>query len=290
MLYLVADVPRARPFLDHISIEGLAKADAALILDRTRYAAAAVFPPDSGKRFQAAAWGEYPSFGAGLAFASAGDWKKRRSPAGPFWYSAERDISLAFNRAQAFAVLGPAEPEAGAGALPGAGPYPQGPGVPVPEGFSGFREDTCLALWMDEPAGPLDRFLGALRLPLRIPAEQLMAGVSPLPGSEPPLPALDSGALAPGGSEALYELKLRIKTPSEANARTLMTLFSTARLFISRTGNQGGTDQETIELLNTLFARPPEREGPYLKLRSAPLDGDRVALLFSLFSVYSGEN
>jgi hypothetical protein len=286
MLYLVAEVPQARSLLDRISIEGLAKEDAGQILDRTRYAAIAIFPPNSGKRLQAAAWGNYPSFGAGLAFATARDWKKRRSSAGPFWYSAERDISLAFNKVQAFAALGPVEggAEITAGTGPAAGPYTQGPGVPIPGTFNAFREGSCLALWMENPAEPLGRFLEGLRLPIRIPAEEFLAALVPLISPEES-PGFSGKAAGPGGAGPRYEIRLRIKAPSEVNARTLMTLFSTARIFISRAGDAGYS-----ELLSLLFARPPEQEGPYLKLRSAPVSEEDIALLFILFSIYSAQN
>ncbi|MDR0643154.1 MAG: hypothetical protein LBG07_11940 [Treponema sp.] len=287
MLYLVVDVPRARPFLDYIDIEGLAKEDAAQILDKTRHAAAAVFPPNSGKRLQAASWGNYPSFGAGLAFTSAKDWKRKRSPAGPFWYSADRDISLAFNKGQAFAALGPAEggAEITAGTTPAAGPYAQGPGVPVPETFSAFREGACLALWLENPAEPLSRFLEGLRLPIRIPAEEFLASLVPLASPEEASAGFPEGAAGPAGAGTPYEIRLQIRAPSETNARTLMTLFSTARIFLSRAG-----DAEYPELLYRLLARPPEQEGPYLKLRSAPLNERDIALLFALFSIYSGRD
>jgi hypothetical protein len=305
MLYLVADVPQARPFLDYINIEGLAKEDAAQILDRTRYAVAALFPPGSGKRLQAAAWGNYPSFGAGMAFASARDWKKQRSPAGSFWYSAERDISLAFNRTRAYAALGPVEtfpaPSTTRGIAPAAaetvvvpgaaaGPYAQGPGIPVPETFAAFREGSCLALWLENPAELLDRFLGGLRLPIRIPAEEFLAALVNLPypeeGFAPPEGFLP-GVPAPPGARNLYEIRFQIRAPSETNARTLMTLFSAARLFIPQAGEAG---PGASELFFLLFSRPPEQEGPYLRLRSAPLSEEGVALLFTLFSIYSGQN
>jgi hypothetical protein len=292
MLYLVVEVPQARPFLDHIYIEGLAEEDAAQIFDRTHYAAAAVFSPDSGKRLQAIAWGNYPSFRAGLAFASAVDWKRQRSPAGPFWYSADRNISLAFNRGQAFAALGP---EGGgtkirAEAPPAAGPYTRGSGVEVPAGFNAFREGACLALWLENPAEPLGRFLEGLRLPIRIPAEEFLAALVLLSSPEETPGFAEAAVLpeetaGPGASGPRYEIRLRIRAPSETNARSLMTLFSTARLFISQAGDAGYS-----ELLSLLLARPPEQEGPYLNLRSAPVKEEDIALLFTLFSIYSGRN
>jgi hypothetical protein len=288
MLYLVAEVPQARSLLDRISIEGLAKEDAAQILDKTRYAAAAIFPPNSGTRLQAVAWGNYPSFGAGLAFASAREWKKQQSSAGPFWYSADRDISLAFNKVQAFAALGPVERGPGftSGTGPSAGPYTRGPGVAIPGSFNAFKEGACLALWMENPAGPLDRFLEGLRLPIRIPAEEFLAALVLLSSPEEIAGSgFQGGAARPGGAGPLYEIRLRIRAPSETNARSLMALFSTARIFIPGAGNSGRS-----ELLSLLFARPPEQDGPYLNLRSAPVTEEDIALLFTLFSIYSEQS
>jgi hypothetical protein len=299
LVYLVTDVSLARSFLDMFSIEGLGKAETAQVLDLTRYAAAAVFPPDSGRRFQAAAWGNYPSFRARLALTGDRGWKRGRAAAGSFWYSAERNAALAFNGTQAFAVLG----TTGTGAAnpvpaPAAGPYAQGPGVPVPQGFSAFREGACLALWIENPADPLGRFLEGLRLPIRIPAEELLAALVPLdppeesgpleaPRTRPQPGTPEPQAAGPGFAGALYEIRLRIKTPTEANARTLMTLFSTARLFLPQAAR---TAPETFELLSLLFARPPVQEGAYLTVRTAPVNEGDIALLFNLFSVYSREN
>jgi hypothetical protein len=171
-------------------------------------------------------------------------------------------------------------------AAPVSGPYAQGPGIETPEGFNVFREGTSLALWMENPAESLDRFFSALRLPIRIPAEELLAALSMVPDSGSAAP--DLGPVAgSGGAGPLYEMRLRIKAPSETNARTLMTLFSTARLFIS---GSGGAEPGIPDLLSLLFARPPEQEGLYLTLRTAPMEEDDVALLFSLFLLYLGPN
>jgi hypothetical protein len=276
-VYLTVDVPLARSFLDRFSIAGLRPGETAMILDRTRYAAAAFFPPDSNRKLQAAAWGNYPSFSGRLALTGDRGWKRRRSPAGSFWYSAAQGASLAFNKSQAFAALGPP-----AAAAPASGPYAQGPGVQTPEGFDVFRKGASLALWIENPAESLDRFFSALRLPLRIPAEELLAALSMVPDSDSPAPAAGTAA-GPGGAGPLHEIRLRIKAPSETNARTLMTLFSTARLFIPQTGGDGS---EISALLFLLFARPPEQEGVYLTLRTPPMGEGDIALLFNLFLVY----
>jgi hypothetical protein len=301
MAYAFVNVPEARSILDHVNIEGYNSAQVGEILDKTSFAAVALYSPESGRGIRAVTWGTYPSTRAGLAFSMSKDWKRRRSSSGKsYWYAPAHGLSLALSAGQAFAAVAPAAvrgiaaPETGEPSARevwestelAAGPFTQGPGIEVPEGFNVFRQGTSLALWMDSPAESLDRFLSALRIPLRIPAEQLMVGFSALSPADADV-SYGSGAVVVEPSGPLHELKLRINVSSEANARTMMTLFSTARLFIFRAGNQGGTDPEIFELLSLLFSRIPEQEGVYLTLRSPPLDEERIALLFNLFSVYS---
>jgi hypothetical protein len=272
-VYLFADVSAARSLLGQLQITGFNSADIAQVLDRTRYAVAAFFPPESGRSVQALAWGNYPSFVAGLGFTSKNGWKRQRSKTGhPYWYSANRGLSLAVNTSQAFAAF--AAETAGAVARTAADPYAQGPGVEVPAGFTRFREHSCLAFWMEEPAGPLARFMSGLQIPIQIPAEELMAG-------------LEIAAPDPGGAGNLYEIKLRIKTPSAVNARSLVTLLSAARLFLPQPGTAG---EGPLDILSLLFARPPEQDGAYLNLRTAPIDERGIALLFQMFSLYSTQN
>ncbi|MDR3248975.1 MAG: hypothetical protein LBT39_09345 [Treponema sp.] len=274
-VYLFADVEESRPVLDQIQIEGFGSADTAMILDRTRYAAAALFPAESGRGIQAVAWGDYPNVVAGFGLTPKRGWEKQRSKTGKsYWYSVERGLSLGLSKTQAFVART-------TGAPTPLDPYTQGAGVDVPEGFTQFRSDSCLAFWMDEPAEPLARFFSGLRLPIQIPAEELMAGLVALP------PAAEAAEAGPEEAETLYEIKMRIKTPSAANARSLVTLFTAARLFIPR---GQGADSETFALLSLLFARPPQQEGVYLNLRTGPIDERGIALLFRLFSVYSMQN
>jgi hypothetical protein len=301
MAYAVVNVPEARSILDHVNIEGYSSVQVAEILDKTRLAAVALYSPESGRGIRAVTWGTYPSTRAGLAFSMSKDWKRRRSASGKsYWYSSAYGLSLAVSPGQAFAAVapaavrettvtrgttGPTARETWESTELAAGPFTQGPGIEVPDGFNAFRQGTSLALWMDKPAESLDRFLSALRIPLKIPAEQLMAGFSALPPDADLTYSPGEAALELSGP--LHELKLRIKVSSEANARTMMTLFSTARIFIFRAGNQAGVDPEIFELLSLLFSRPPEQDGVYLTLRSPPLDEEGIALLFNLFSVYS---
>jgi hypothetical protein len=282
-VYLLIDVPEVRPILTQVQIEGLSSADAAQALDRTRYAVAAFYPPESGRKFQAVAWGNYPSFFAGFSFTSKRGWQRQKSQNGKsYWFSAGQGLSLALSGSQAFLAGAVDVPDVTPGAaMPGgaagpqqrraADPYNQGAGVDIPPDFTLFRGDSPLALWMEEPAGPLARFLSGLGLPLQIPAEELMASLT----------TVDTG-----DSGTLYEIRMRIKTPGESSARSLVTLFSYARLFLP----QGNGEVDGLDLLSLLFARTPEQEGSYLNLRTAPLDEQGVALLFKQFSVYSNQN
>jgi hypothetical protein len=287
MAYVVANVPEARPVLDRISIEGYNSTQMAEVLDKTQFAVAALYPPESGRGIRAVTWGKYPNVRAGFAFTMSKDWKRQRTASGKYyWYAPTHRLSLALSSSQAFAAVAPAQGiadpaarEALAAVEMAAGPFTQGPGIEVPEGFNAFREGSYLALWMENPAERLDRFLSALRVPLHIPAEQLMAAFSTLPPVQEPGPDEASGTL--------HEIKLRITAPSEATARSMMTLFSTARIFILRSGSPGGMDGETFKLLSLLFTRPVEQEGAFLTLRSPPMDERGIALLFNLFSVYS---
>jgi hypothetical protein len=270
-IYLLIDVPEVRSILTQVQIEGLSSTDAAQALDRTSYAVAAIYPPESDRKFQAAAWGNYPSFLAGFSFTSSRGWQRKRSQNGKsYWFSAGRGLSLALTSSQAF-LAGAAD--AIPGAVPpriAADPYNQGAGVDIPPDFTLFRGDSPLALWMEDPAVFLARFFSGLGLPLQIPAEELMANL-----------VVDAG-----DSGTLYEIRLRIKTPGESSARSLVTLLSYARLFLS----PGGDGGDGLDLLSLLLARTPEQDGPYLNLRTAPMDEQGVALLFKLFSVYSLQN
>ncbi|GHV92743.1 hypothetical protein AGMMS50268_32460 [Spirochaetia bacterium] len=296
LVYVYADVDAARPLLDHFSLGGVSGSQAADILDRTRYAVAAVYPEAPAKpegdqnlpaqnvqNVQAAAWGNYPSARAQFAFTFSKDWKKRRSATGKsYWYSDRNGLSVALNAGQAFVSL------AAPGLVPGDAaanlknpldPFAPSPGTPSPEGFAEFRRGAALALWVENPAVPLNRFLSDMKLPLQIPAEQLLISLLPAvqAGPEP-----TAASPADPGS-AGYEARIRIKTPTATQARGLVTLFSMARLFVTNAAGAGGA----AALLPVLFANPPVQEGAFLNIRTATLDAGDIALLFSQFSSFS---
>jgi hypothetical protein len=328
LVYVYADVDAARPLLDRFSLGGVSGKRSAEILDMTRYAAAAVYPelpagPESGvpsgasgekaglpqagaggpKGVQIVAWGNYPSVRAGLSFAFSKDWKKRKSAAGKsYWYSERNGLSVALAARQAFAAMTTIAPGAksGAAAKP-LDPFALSPGTPSPEGFTEFRRGATLALWVEDPAAPLGRFLDSLGLPLQIPAEQLLISLNPAPRGDPvaAIPAAPKQAAVstppsiPSATDSAgYKAHIRIKTPTASQARALVSILSMTRLFVSGAGSvaQSSLQKRLAALIPILFAYPPVQDGVFLDIRTAPLHTDEIALLFSLFSVYSTQN
>jgi hypothetical protein len=294
--YAYIDVEKARPILDKISFPGLGQADAAMLFDWTSYAVAGFYPPESGKTVQFSAWGRYPSSRARFALGASRDWKRLKSENRQnFWYSAQSAASVALNTDRAFAAVSfPAAPDAKA-----PNPFASPPGTLLPEGFTEFRQGAALAFWLEEPESYLNNFLSAMNLPLQIPAESFIVSLHPLPAEAGK--SMEAGkntetgesAEATDPNERLYEPRIRIKTPQASQARGLVTLFSMARFFLAQAAenpevrNSGAA--ETVALLSLLFANPPSQEGAFLNLRAAPMGGKDIALLFSLFSVYSSQ-
>ncbi|GHV10551.1 hypothetical protein FACS189491_00230 [Spirochaetia bacterium] len=286
LVYVFADVDAARPILDRFSLGGISGGQATEILDRTRYAVAAVYPKESSQNVQAAAWGNYPSASAGLSFAFSKDWKKRKSASGKFyWYSERNSFAVSLNAGQAFVSMG--APGAKPGGVPAANsknpldPFAPPPGIASPEGFAEFRRGAALSFWVEDPAVPLNRFLNVLTLPLQIPAEQLFISLYPA----------SPEYLAEPGS-AGYEAHVRIKTPTASQARALVTIMSMARLFASNAAGAEGlaAPSSVAGLIPILFAHPPEQDGTFLNIRTAPMDAGEIALLFGMFSIYSTQN
>ncbi|GHV01653.1 hypothetical protein FACS189485_00420 [Spirochaetia bacterium] len=299
-VYVFADVDAGRPILNRVSLGGIADGQAAGILDRTQYAVLALYPPapsagaEVPRTMQAAAWGKYPGAGAGFYFAFSKDWKKKKSVVGKsYWYSAQNGLAVALNSRQAFVAIGEG---AAAGQNNAADsknpldPFAASPGTPSPEGFTEFRRGAALTLWLENPSAILNRFLDGMNLPLQIPAEELLIGLYPAPSAEFAA-KLSAGKQTSENGLANYEAILRIKTPSVSQARALVTIFSMARLFAANAAGAGGIAAPSMAALAPiLFANPPEQDGAFLNIRTALIDESEIALLFSLFSVYSIQN
>jgi hypothetical protein len=266
-VYLWVDTVRARPLLDVLSFQGVNGKDMAQVLDSTKSAAAAFFSDyeDAERQFYIAALGDFPRFRASLSFAFSKNWKKQKSSAGSsYWYSAKDNVALALGNNLALVSntdpLGSFSPAA------------------APAGFTVFNRGFALAGWMNDSAESINGFLASMGIPLQLPAEDFFFGAkkNEARGSPP---------------TALWNLVFKIRTPSASQARSLLMLFSVARLFVLRAVDaQGEFDGESMspqQAAALLFANAPELDAEYLTLRIDSLEADKIALLFYMFSIYS---
>ncbi|MDR2477222.1 MAG: hypothetical protein LBD18_05510 [Treponema sp.] len=265
LAYIFVDVPASRPILENAAIREMGEQEARQMLDRTRSAAAALYVPAGGRRFALAAWGGYPARRVNMALGASRGWKKLRSPAGEwYWRSEERGLSLAMDTRQAFAL---------AAASPGS---PKGPaqGTEIPEGFNEFRRGAALSVWLESPGSLLNQKLREMAIPLEIPAERVFVSIIPLAEERTALPAAKP-------DETRYEALLQIQLASAAQARALAALFSFARNFLPADASGG-----PAAALSLLFANLPVQDGANLNIKTAPLTGREIALLFNVFSVH----
>jgi len=266
-IYLWADTVQSRPLLDILSVDGFSGRDAAMMLDRTGTAAAVVFPEGHDRRFFLAATGRYPRHRANFSFAFSRAWRRQRGYSGrTFWYSRNNNIALS---------LGP-----NLSLVSNKDPFEGFEREIPPQSFAEFRRGMALAGWLSNPSDPINDFLETLGLPIQIPAEDFFFGAVRSP---------QNAGTAP------WELAFKIRAPSAADAGSLIALFSMARFFILQMAGGGeplSADMESISLpqmARLLFANPPEQDGAFLTFRIDALYENTIALLFTMFSVYSNQ-
>jgi hypothetical protein len=274
LVYIYADVQAARAVLELLPIGELKDKRVVQMLDKTSRVQAALYPPESGRRFQLAAWGKYPSSQAGLAFCFSKDWKKKRSHTGAnYWYSQAERLSVAMSARQAFvsASLGAAIGDASAD--------PFGSGLQCPAEFEEAKSSSALACWLVNPGPLVDKIFASMNLPLQLPAEQIYLSLFPLAGGE--AEALEKGPVQK------YEVLLCIETISANQARLIANSIALLRLFSGPpSASSPSTDVSGI-LPALLSANAPVQDGSKLKINSAPLSLQELALLFKQFSLYS---
>ena len=254
-VYVLADAKQARPVLDILPFEELKDKQTRQMLDKTDFIAAALFPKESGRRFQIAAWGSYPSSGAAMAFNMNKNWKKQRSAAGySWWYSRANGLSIALSPKQAFAAAStdnaPIDPVTAA------------PGVEMPEGFGEFRKaasgslSAILSCWFDNPSLVINRILSTGGIPINVPAEKLFIVLFP-------------------AEEDRYEAAIRIQFESVSQARGIAAIFAIAINFLP--------DESDSSLAAIFFANPPVQNGRSLDIKTGVLSKTEIAQLFSFF-------
>jgi hypothetical protein len=200
-----------------------------------------------------------------MALSLSREWKKQRSANGAvYWFFPGNRVSLALNTKQAYVSSSLSETPCD--------PF-SSLGVQVPADFNEFRRDALLSCWLEKPGDTIDKLLEAMELPLRIPAERVYVSLFPFAGN----------AASEKTAGPRYEALLRIEAGSASQARALLTLISMAKIFAS---NASGSEGPAV-LAAVFFANPPVQDGSRLNIKTAPLTEKEIALLFSLFSVYS---
>jgi hypothetical protein len=247
--YIFTNVKEARPILDILPVQQLKNWQANLILENTNMAAAALFPRESGRRFQVAGWGNYPSLRARVALFFNTTWKRQRSITGTYWSSAVQKLSVVINSKQVFAVAWHDTHE---------NPVPVLPGVKMPEGFAQFIRGSALSCWMESPELILDQILSNEGIPIKLPAEQLFLNLNPKGGNQ-------------------YEVLIRLKFENASQARMIAGVLAMANIL--------SVNQRSI-MASIFLANPPVIYGRYLDIKTALLSENEITLLLQMFLLY----
>jgi len=260
-VYVLADVPKARPILEKISYIPANDKNVKMMLDKTKTAALAVFLPsvEDSRRFHLVSWGGYPS-GSDIAFGTNKDWKKQRSASAKssYWHSEKSQMSVAVTPSRAYVLAAMTK-------IP-YDPIPSSEGIKIPDGLGEFGKGSVLSCWLSEPRSILNQKLRETGIPLEIPADKLFICLFP-------------------ADQQKYEAHVKITVPSASQARALATFITLGRAFMAPPG-AGGSAQNSAEMLSSLlFANPVVQEDNSLSLKSQPLSADEISLLFSMFSL-----
>ncbi|MDR0599151.1 MAG: hypothetical protein LBG84_03590 [Treponema sp.] len=255
-LYISAEVKKARPILEGLSLGGVSGAGLGDFLDMTSTLTAAVFREEGragGRpRFYAAAAGKFPSARGGLFFGASRDWEKRVSAGGiGYWYSEKSGLAVFLGAKSAYLSHGD--------------PFAPPPGAESPAALEELRKGAVLSGWLDNPAPAFKRIAAAFGIPLEIPARRLLFGVYPGKGED-------------------YTAALTLETPSPIQAAALVRIFDLARRNIAGADFSSRPDLEA--LARALFAGVPRQEGAALILKTGTVSGRDLALLFNTISVY----
>jgi len=250
-VYLFAHVKQARAIIDILPIAELKDRTAKQMLDRTDFVAAAMFPANSGKRFQLSAWGRYPASNAGAALNSNKSWENITADSGyTYWYSASGSLSLALNNKQAFAVSTlnrkPAEPVAAS------------PGMEIPQGFNEFRKRAPLSCWLDNPAPMLIKILSEAGIPIRFPVQKLFFNLFQI-----------------GEKGDKFEAIIRLQFENASQARGVAAILGLAGGFVSNEPN--------MMAVSLFLANPPVVKDNNIDIKTAALSKEGLQVLFSVF-------
>jgi hypothetical protein len=269
LAYIFADTKKSQSILEYINFNGMNNdKQFQQMLDSTQFAVAAMYPPQSPRRYQLVSWGDYPSSRAKMALGASKGWKKIRSAASGnmYWYSEQQRLSIAMSPVQAFMLALRDNGSADASDI-STDPFSAAPGVTVPKGFGAFSKDAVFSCWFDNPGPLINQKIQTMGIPFEIPAERIFISLFPLDEEQQ--------------KEQRYEAHLKIQVSSELQVRGLATVFNIARSFLSL---QADSDDIAV-FASILFSKAPVLDGKSLNITTPALSGRELALLFRVFSL-----
>jgi hypothetical protein len=275
-VYVYTDVRLSRPILEHISLRGVNMAGSGRFLDRVDFLSAALYPAGASQRLLLHAWREKGKVPSASALFLSAKWKKTASPTGrSYYHSARYGLSVSTQGSHAF--------------VSDADPFAFEPAVAAPEGMAELRWDAVMLGWLDRAGSPINTFLSAAGVPVRIPTDRILFGLYPSEGPSAQADAeaadLDGDEPRAGPGEPLYELRLRVETENANQAKALATLLALVRGYIE--SPEINAAPEYREALRVLLANPPSQDGSDLLIHTEPMGAEEIALLFNRFTVYS---
>jgi len=252
-VYLFANVQEARRLIEILPIAELKNSQSQQMIDKTSFAAVALFSHESALSFQLVALGNYPSSGARMLMGMDKNWTKHRAPEGyTYWYSSASQLSIALNQRQAFITSSKEQ-------VP---PLASSPGAAVPEGFNSFRRQyasAALSGWVEDPGPSIQYILSQARVPIRFPVKQLFINLNEV-------------------GQSRYEAVLRLQFENATQARGMAAILNLAGVF--------SINDPELMLAALFLANPPVQSGNNLDIKSAALSEEELLLLYSILSYF----
>jgi hypothetical protein len=167
-MYVLVDIAEMRPLFPIIPARQLKTREAAIVIDNTDIALAALFSGATGRFFQLAGFGSYPSLLATVALAINRNWKYMFGGENNYWYSTTDRLSVKLSPDEVYAVGWRRTQE---------NPVAEESGVKMPEGFVEFRhrsgEPAPLSLWLENYDSILNRMLNDEGIIVNLPIERI---------------------------------------------------------------------------------------------------------------------
>jgi hypothetical protein len=255
LVYINVDVKAANKLVDDILARYKLKTKTVkTFIDMTDRAVIASYPAwkEGGemmkRRFSMVGYGKkYPAGLSSFPLFFDPAWSKTKSVTGKkYWRSSKNNISLFMQKDRVY--------------ISDSDPFFIEDSAIAPESFTYFSEGSCISAWLTDIT-PINKSLERMDLPITIPATALFAAIFPY--------------------EEDWRIVFRIETPTQVQARGLVSVLSMVRTALSRNYVNGDMD-----FLRMLLSESPVVDGSGLVLTSSPLPQSALAGLIAPLSIY----